>query len=142
MMKVQDLFPSRLTIFAVLGCVVFIPLAIFMSYSYGVTQRDLTKVSAEKVVVSQQLQKKTEELAVCAAQRDLNSRVLKDVERSMEKLRQESDTYRRNAEARLRTERARTQAAERGRQALLRQQPQANETICEAAWRIHRENLD
>ncbi|KIC52628.1 hypothetical protein RM53_16735, partial [Brevundimonas nasdae] len=42
-MSIRDLFPSRLTVAAVLGCVVFIPLAVTASYQWGVTHRDMVR---------------------------------------------------------------------------------------------------
>mgnify|MGYP003346563786 CR=1 FL=1 len=42
-MRIGDLFPSRLTMAAGIGCAVFIPLAIFSSYRWGVTHHDLVQ---------------------------------------------------------------------------------------------------
>lgn len=140
-MNLRSLFPSKWAIAAGLGCAILIPSTIGLSYGYGVTHRD--KVRIEKELVEEKVKYETADrsLVGCTAQlKGLTASVTLQNER-IAALVDEAARVRREAEARLQVEKARTRRAEAERQTLLREQMQLGETPCDAAWRLHRENL-
>jgi len=60
---------------------------------------------------------------------------------AIDRLKRESEETTARAQASVRVAQDRARAAERKTQTILQERPRAGETVCEAAWRLHSENL-
>lgn len=139
-MSIRDLFPSRLTVAAVLGCVVFIPLAVTTSYQWGVTHRDMVReeqranglwsdINAPNVGYKDRLTRCGANLAGAQASLARQNQAVDDLKAA-------SDAAADRAQAAVDAAQARARAAQQQAQALLLETPRPGETRCDAADRL------
>ena len=139
-MSVRDLFPSRLTVAAVLGCVVFIPLAVTASYQWGVTHRDMVREEQRANGLWSDINAPNvgykDRLTMCGANLAGAHSALARQNQAVDDLKAASDAAAVRAQAAVDAAQARARAAQQQAQALLLETPRPGETRCEAADRL------
>lgn len=137
----RELFPSKWAIAAGLGCAILIPSTIGLSYKYGIERHDRKQVESKLETETDKKDTAERKLASCGTQLSGATASVKLQNDRISELLAAQTRLRQAAEARLRSEQAQTRRAEAQRQTLLRQQMLEGESACDAAWRIHRENV-
>lgn len=139
-MRIGDLFPSRLTMAAGIGCAIFIPLAVFSSYRWGVTHHDLVQeqdradelyaqINAPNIGYKDRLTMARANLAGAQSALARQSQAIDDMKAA-------TDAAADRAQAAVDAAQARATAAQQLAQQLLFETPRPGETRCEAADRL------
>lgn len=144
-MKLPFQLPSRLTIAAVLGCVILFPLAIGGAWMAGIANRD--KVQAERLAKDLDTQITAPSTGYIARLTACQTS-LRGAEASVKRQNQAVDILTREAadataraNAAVSSAQAQARAAERRAQAVLQARPAEGETVCDAAFRLHQEDV-
>lgn len=144
--RLSDLLPSRLTIAAVLGCIVFIPLAIWASWTAGVAEhgrKEAQKTAdAYHLAITAPTTGYIARLATCKASLSGAEGSLRTQNAAVETLRQAAAADAARAERLVRSAQLQASAADRRAQAVLQSQPRDGEGRCEAAFRLHQETVE
>lgn len=139
-MTLKDLFPSRLTIAAVVGCAVLLPVAVWTSWNLGLA-------NAGKVVAENAHKKLDAEVnapgtglrfqyAACTAERGNLQAASEAQNAAVSAMKAESDRRAAEAAKAVTEARQKQRTAEARARALLSQTPRPGESLCEAADRI------
>lgn len=144
--RLTGLFPSRLTVAAVLGCIVLIPLAIWTSWKAGVADHDRRGAQALAADYHRQITAPTTgfiaRLESCKASLAGTEGSLRVQNAAVETLRQTAAADAARAERLVKAAQAQTVAAERRVQTMLQFQPRDGEGRCDAAFRLHQETIE
>lgn len=144
--RLSELMPSRLTVAAVLGCIVFIPLAIWASWSASVANRERQAAQATADAYHLAITAPTTgyiaKLATCKASLSGAEGSLRVQNAAVEKLRQAAAADAARADSLVRAAQLQASAAERRAQSVLQSQPRDGEGRCEAAFRLHQETVE
>lgn len=144
--RLSDLLPSRLTIAAVLGCIVFIPLAIWASWTAGVAEhgRKAAQKTADAyhLAITAPTTGYIARLATCKASLSGAEGSLRTQNAAVETLRQAAAAGAARAERLVGAAQLQASAADRRAQAVLQSQPRDGEGRCEAAFRLHQETVE
>ncbi|WP_426024665.1 hypothetical protein [Brevundimonas sp. PWP3-1b1] len=139
-MKIRDLFPSRLTVAACIGCAVFIPLAVAASYQWGVTHRDMVREEQRANGLWSDINAPNigykDRLTMCGANLAGAQSALARQNQAVDDLKAASDAAADRAQAAVDAAQARARAAQQRAQQLLLETPRSGETRCEAADRL------
>lgn len=139
-MKIGDLFPSRLTMAAGIGCAVFIPLAIFSSYRWGVTHHDLVQEQGRSAELHAQINAPgigyKDRLTMAHANLAGAQAALATQNKAVDALKAASDAAAVRAQAAVDAAQARATQAQQRAQQLLLETPRPGETRCDAADRL------
>lgn len=143
--RLGGLFPSRLTVAAVVGCAVLIPLVAVTGRSAIVANAALDRAEARVVELDRQIQEPVTgyiaRLATCRSSLGSMEAGVKTQNAAIEGLRQRALESEARAEAAVRGAQAQARATERRAQAVLQARPRDGEGQCDAAYRLHQENL-
>jgi hypothetical protein len=140
-MNVRDILPSKWAIAAVIGCIVLLPTSVYTAHKWGVEAQGRVRAEGSLKAEKATNQGLMGKLASCQAQLGNAQGSLEFQNQRIQQLVEQGENARRQAEARLATERAKTRAAEAARRTLLQEQMRDGETPCDAAWRLHKENI-
>lgn len=144
--RLSELMPSRLTVAAVIGCIVFIPLAIWASWTAGVAEHGRRaaqkNADAYHLAITAPTTGYIARLATCKASLLGAEGSLQVQNAAVEKLRQAAAADAARADSLVRAAQLRASAAERRAQAVLQSQPRDGEGRCEAAFRLHQETVE
>ena len=144
-MRIGDLFPSRLTVAAVVGCAVLIPLAVTASYQWGVTHRDLVKEEQRGDALYAEINTEgtgyKDRLTMCGANLAGVQAALARQNQAVDDLKAASDAAAVRAQAAVDAAQARARAAQQQAQTLLLETPRPGETRCDAADRLILEEI-
>lgn len=144
--RLSDPLPSRLTIAAVLGCIVFIPLAIWASWTAGVAEhgRKAAQKTADAyhLAITAPTTGYIARLATCKASLSGAEGSLRTQNAAVETLRQAAAADAARAKRLVRAAQLQASAADRRAQAVLQSQPRDGEGRCEAAFRLHQETVE
>ena len=138
--------PSRLTVAAVLGCVIFAGLAIWLGWTAGVAEHDRRQAQGLADAYHAQITAPTTgfiaRLETCKASLSGAEGSLRVQNAAVEKLRQAAAADAARADSLVRAAQLQANAAERRAQAVLQSQPRDGEGRCEAAFRLHQETVE
>lgn len=141
----EGLVPSRLTVAAVIGCLVLIPLSIALAWSAGVAQHDRRQAQVEAAALKAEIIAPATgyiaRLTTCQSALSGTEASLKVQNAAVDQLRQAAAADAARADRLVKTAQAQAAAAERRIQAVLQAQPREGESRCEAAFRLHQEAL-
>lgn len=144
--RLSELMPSRLTVAAVLGCIVFIPVAIWASWTAGVAEHGRkaaqTTADAYHQAITAPKTGYIARLATCEASLSGAEGSLRVQNAAVETLRQAAAADAARANRLVRAAERQATVAERRAQAVLQAQPRDGEGRCEAAFRLHQETVE
>ncbi|MCG2665043.1 hypothetical protein [Brevundimonas sp.] len=139
-MKLGDLFPSRLTMAAGIGCAIFIPLAVTASYQWGQTHRDKVREEQRADGLDDDINAPgvgyKDRLTLCVSNLAGAQKAMETQNKAVDELRAAGDAAKGRAQAAVDAAQARAAAAQQRAQSLLSEQPRPGETRCEAADRL------
>lgn len=144
-MKLADLFPSRLAIAAVAGCAVLIPLCGWLGWTAGVAKHDRDQAERTAADLDQLINHPTRgyvaRLSTCRASLAGAEASVRTQNAAVAQLRAEAVASEARAAAAVRAAQAEARAANSRALTILQAQPNPGESRCDAAFRLHRENL-
>lgn len=144
--RLVDLLPSRLTIAAVLGCIVFAALSIWLGWTAGVAEHDRRQAQAQADSLDGQINDPTTgyvaRLTQCRSGIADATASLDRQSRAIETLRAAGQAAAERAARQVQAAQAQAGAAERRAQAVLQAQLREGEAPCEAAFRLHQETIE
>lgn len=145
MIGLRDLFPSRLTVAAVVGCAVLIPAAVVASWGWGVSHRDAVREAGRADELYGQIHDKgtglADRLTTCGVSLTGVRTELTRQNQAVDQLKADGDAATARAQTAVKAAQDRARSAERQVQALLAEQPREGEGRCEAALRLIQENV-
>ncbi|MEC7797455.1 MAG: hypothetical protein VX755_09050 [Pseudomonadota bacterium] len=143
--RLNALLPSRLTIAAVVGCLVFIPLSMALAWSAGVAEHDRRRVQTEADALKAQITAPATgyiaRLATCETSLSGTQASIQLQNAAVETLRSAAADAAARADRLVQVAQAQASAAERRARTVLQSQPREGESRCEAAFRLHQEAL-
>lgn len=144
--SLTGLFPSRLTLAAVMGSIVLVPLATWTSWKAGVADHDRRAAQAVSADYHRQITAPATgyiaRLATCNASLSGAEGSLRVQNAAVEKLRQAAASDAARADRLVKAAQAQATAAERRAQTVLQFQPRDGEGRCDAAFRLHQETIE
>ena len=144
-LNLAALFPSRLTVAAVVGCLVFIPLAIWGGWSAGVAEHDRRQAQAAADAYHAEITAPTTgyiaRLSQCRTDLAGATASLGRQTAAVAALRQAAAEDAVRADRLVQAAQNQARAADRRVQTVLQAQPRDGEGRCEAAFRLHQEAL-
>lgn len=142
-MRLGDLLPSRFAMAAGIACAIFIPLAVFTSYGWGLSHRDLVREELRADGLHAEIYDPAtgyrDRLTTCANSLSGATSALTQQNGEVDRLKREGDAATARAQAAIRTAQEQARVAERQVQSLLSQQPHEGESRCDAAYRLIQE---
>ena len=131
---------SRLGLGALAG--VFFLGCITLGWNYGVAHR--SDVASRKLAASFEAKYTAadRDLSVCTASLAGAEASIQTQNEAIDGLRRASDEATARANASIAAAQDRARAAERRSQSILQERPREGEAVCDAAWRLHRENME
>lgn len=139
----SKLLPSRFAMAAAIACVIFIPLAVFASYGWGLSHRDLVREEGRANGLHAEIYDPAtgyrDRLTTCAHNLSGATTALTHQNGEVDRLMREGDAASARAQAAIRVAQDQARAAERQVQSLLTQQPRDGESRCDAAYRLIQE---
>lgn len=145
MIGLRDLFPSRLTVAAVIGCAILIPAAVVASWGWGVAHRDAVREGGRADELYGQIHDKgtgyADRLTTCGVNLASVGAVVERQSKAVDQLKADADAATARAQASVREAQTRARTAERQVQALMAEQPREGEGRCEAAYRLIQETV-
>lgn len=135
------ILPSRLTIAAIAGCAILVPLSIGLSWNLGLQHRD--KVAAQKARdgFQTELVSTRDQLTTCKGSRLGLQAGLDEQNAALARLRKEAAAAQARAAQAVAAAQARAAAASADAERWRSFQPQEGESRCDAAFRLHQESL-
>lgn len=144
-MNIRSLFPSRLTVAAVAGCAVLIPLCGWLGWTAGVAKHDRDRAEETTAELDQLIKHPVTgyiaRLTTCQTSLTGAEASVRTQNAAVDRLRAEALAGEARAAAAVRAAQAEARAANGRAMALLQAQPNPGESRCDAAFRLHRENL-
>lgn len=139
-MGLLSLLPSRLAVISAVGCLIFIPLAVFTAYGWGVSNRDRIREEQRADGLYDQIHAAgvgyKDRLTMSQANLAGAQAALATQNKAVDDLKAASDAAAVRAQAAVDAAQARATAAQQRAQQLLLEQPRPGETRCEAADRL------
>ncbi|WEK38665.1 MAG: hypothetical protein P0Y50_08875 [Candidatus Brevundimonas colombiensis] len=143
--RLSAIFPSRLTLAAVVGCLIFIPLAIWLGWTGGVAEHDRRQAQAAADAYHAQIADPTTGYAArlgrCAASLSGAEAAVNRQSEAVRDLQKTAAEDAARAERLVQAAQAQAIAADRRARAVLQAQPRDGESRCDAAFRLHQEAL-
>lgn len=131
------MIPSRLTLILGGTSAILLALVVTLFLKLNVVSHDLKQAQADQ----KELLVVRKDLTICQGNTRRMAASVQYQNEQVEKLRAAGDTAQAQADARVAAEQSRTRVSEAQRQVLLNFRPRTNETVCEAAFRLHKENV-
>lgn len=139
-MGLSSLLPSRLAVISAVGCLIFVPLAVFTAYGWGVSNRDRIREEQRADGLYDQIHAAgvgyKDRLTMSQANLAGAQAALATQNRAVDDLKAASDAAAVRAQAAVDAAQARATVAQQRAQQLLLEQPRPGETRCEAADRL------
>lgn len=139
-MGLSSLLPSRLAVISAVGCLIFIPLAVFTAYGWGVSNRDRIREEQRADGLYDQIHAAgvgyKDRLTMSHANLAGAQAALATQNKAVDDLKAASDAAAVRAQVAVDAAQARATVAQQRAQQLLLEQPRPGETRCEAADRL------
>lgn len=143
-MTLSSLFPSRLTVAAVLGCAILLPLAVTASWNWGVAHRDAARIERDRkgldLALNDPVTGYVARLSTCQVSLRGAEASIGRQNAAIESLRLAGEQATARAAASVQAAQDRARSAERAAQSILQERPREGEGQCDAAFRLHQEN--
>lgn len=139
-MGLSSLLPSRLAVISAVGCLIFVPLAVFTAYGWGLSNRDRIREEQRADGLYDQIHAAgvgyKDRLTMSQANLAGAQAALATQNKAVDDLKAASDAAAVRAQAAVDAAQARATVAQQRAQQLLLEQPRPGETRCEAADRL------